>query len=213
MSKPRNFSPAFGQEGADLRQGEAVLLAMEQEIAALAGAEEIPMLRREVCGGLAPRQHHVLPELPDVVGAAAIAAFGDEIPCGDDMIARQLAIEADAHDSARPQDRNQHAPAGERVGEVVQHAASLDEVEGPADRAQLHDIGLRITQIRQSERAGLSLRIAEAGQAEIDRERIDADEPLGGLDRMLAGPAAGDQDLHALRLAEIGQVCKRQLAV
>ena len=186
---------------------------MEQEIAALAGAEEIPVPRRELRGRLAARHHHVLPESPDVVGAAAIAALGDESPCGDDMAARQLAVEADAHDPARAQDRDQHPPAGERVGEMVQHAAGLDQIEGPADGAQLHDVGLRIAQIRQSERARLALRIAQAGQAEIDRERVDADEPLGGLDRVLAGPAAGDQDLHALRLAEVGQVRQRQLAV
>ena len=47
------------------------------------------------------------------------------------------------------------------------------EVEGAAERAQLHDVGLRIAQIRQAERARLALRIAQAGQAEIDRERVD----------------------------------------
>jgi hypothetical protein len=107
------------------------------------------------------------------------------------VAARKLAVEAHAHESTRPQDRDQHPPAFERIGEMVQHAASLDEIEGLADRPQLQNIGLRISQTGQSQRARLSLRIAEAGQAEIDRKRIDAAEPLGGFDRVLTGPTAG----------------------
>src|SRR5580704_17275633 len=95
---------------------------------------------------------------------------------------------------------------------MVQYAAGLDHVEGPADRAQLQNVGLRIMEIAQSKRARLSLRIAEAGQAEIDREDVGANEPLCGLDRVLTGTAAGDQDFEAVDLAEGAKARERQLA-
>jgi hypothetical protein len=44
-------------------------------------------------------------------------------------------------------------PGRQRVGEMVQHAAGLDDVEGAPDRFQLQDVGLRVRDIVHAERA------------------------------------------------------------
>ena len=49
----------------------------------------------------------------------------------------------------------------------------------------------------QTELAGLALCITQARQAEIDRQHLDALVAARGADRMLAGAAAGDQNLDA----------------
>ena len=59
---------------------------------------------------------------------------------------------------------------------MMQHAGRLDDVEGPADGAELEDIGLRIFDIGHAQFAGLAQRIGEAGQAEIDRQHAGAGE-------------------------------------
>ena len=75
------------------------------------------------------------------------------------------------------------------------------EVEAAPERAEREDVGLAIFDVGAPERARLALGIGEAGEAQIDREHAGAGEPLRGLDRMLAGAAAGDQDVDS-RLAE-----------
>ena len=70
-------------------------------------------------------------------------------------------------------------------------------IEARVERAEIEDVGLRIFDIAQTRLAGLACRIGEAGPAEIDRQHTRAGEALRGLDRMLAGAAAGDQHIEA----------------
>ena len=79
---------------------------------------------------------------------------------------------------------------------MVQHAARLDDVEGPADRAELEDVGLRIFEIGHAQFAGLAQRVGKAGQAEIDRQRARTGKARRGLDRVLPGAAARNQDIE-----------------
>ena len=69
---------------------------------------------------------------------------------------RAFAVKSDAHLSVRPQQRQQHAPAGPRIGEVMQHAVRLDQIEGAADAPERHDVRLRIGDVRQAELARLA---------------------------------------------------------
>src|SRR5829696_973317 len=84
----------------------------------------------------------------------------------------------------------------------MQHAARLDQIEAAADRTELKNVGLRIFDIVQSERARLTHRIAEARQAEIHREHLGASETPAAFDSVLAGAAARDQHVQALARAE-----------
>src|SRR5437588_5420504 len=45
-----------------------------------------------------------------------------------------------------------------RIGEMMEHAARLDDVEPPVEAAELEDVGLRVVD-GQPERAGLAHRI------------------------------------------------------
>src|SRR5215831_919083 len=94
-------------ERLDVRNREPAFLDMKQQIPALAGAEEIAGLGNAV----ERRVEQVLPRAADVLRGRAIALRGDEIAGGNDSTACQLAVEAHAHEAARPQQRQQGAPA------------------------------------------------------------------------------------------------------
>src|SRR5215510_2949599 len=79
----------------------------------------------------------------------------------------------------------------------MKHAADLDHVEASPQRADFEDIGLRIFDIGETERARLADRVTKAGAAEIDREHARARKALRRLDRVLAGAAAGDANVEA----------------
>ena len=78
---------------------------------------------------------------------------------------------------------------------MVEHADALDEVEAAVDRSELENVGLRVFEIGHAKFAGLARRIGEARQAEVDGQHARAGETLRGFDRVLAGAAAGDQDI------------------
>ena len=55
---------------------------------------------------------------------------------------------------------------------MVEHACRCDVVESPAERTEVEDIGLTILDSHQPEFARLSLRMNEAGAAQIDRKQF-----------------------------------------
>ena len=121
-----------------------MFLHVEQKIAAIADAEKVRHLRehpQRMAGG---QGHDVLPELADIVRAATIAALGNIAMRGDDVVARELAIEREAHEAARTQQRTQDAPAGQRIAEMMQHAAAIDHVETAAERAETQNVGVPV---------------------------------------------------------------------
>src|SRR5262245_53262277 len=180
-----------------------MLLHVEQKVAAPADAEEIDRF-----GDL--RQPPVaidesLPAAPDVFRSRLIAALGNEGSRLDHLPARDLAVEPKRHEASRPQQREQRTPSGERLCEMVQHARGFDDIECASERAELENIGLAVADVAPSERARLALGTGETRAAQIHGQHIGAGEPLCGLDRMLARPAACDQEID-LRLAEISEV-------
>src|SRR5262249_596736 len=176
------------EERLYLRDRQLMLLHVEQEIAALAGGEEVGIFRdvpqrRALC-----KAQQLLPAPPDVC-APAIAVTGYESGGGRGAGAGERAVEPDMHESARPQQRKQHLPALRPVAHMMQDAAGLDQIEPACKRPDLEDIGLRILDVANAKRAGLAQREAEAGAAEVDGEYPRARKPLRGLDRVLAGAA------------------------
>src|SRR5581483_1952244 len=103
----------------------------------------------------------------------------DQFARADHAAAAELAIEADTHQPMRPQDIDEHPPAGQRIGQMVQHPHAVDDVELPAKTAQLEDVSLTVADVADAELARLALRIGEAGQAEVDREQLRAGELRG----------------------------------
>src|SRR6185312_8360844 len=85
---------------SDSRQREAVLLHMEQQVAAFGGHVEVAAQRepRERIVALAEQR---LPAAAYVVARRTIAALRDERSRGDDVGARALAVETDQHVPAR----------------------------------------------------------------------------------------------------------------
>src|SRR6478609_8174330 len=85
---------------------------------------------------------------------------------------------------------------------MMQHAPRLDQVEALLERAEPHDVGLRIRDVLESKRARLRHRVGEARAAEIDREHPRTLELLRGQDRVLAGAATRDENVEAAGFAE-----------
>src|SRR5262249_2664797 len=122
------------QEGLDLRNGQPVLLDMEAQVAAAAHVVEIRRLPEPAEIGALAFGNKLLTEAADVLGARSIAALGNQAAHVDDMLAAKRAVEAEIHEAARPQQIDEHAPAGERIVEVMQHAAGLDDIERLPER-------------------------------------------------------------------------------
>ena len=90
----------------------------------------------------------------------------------------------------------QCAPAFERVGHVMQHAAGVDHIEAAPDRAELEDVGLRVFDALGECRRRLALGVTKTAQAEIDRQHAGARIFLRGPGGVPAGAAAGDQNIE-----------------
>ena len=69
-------------------------------------------------------------------GFAGIAARRDELAHGRDIPPAERAVEPEPHHPAGPQQGQQHAPARERIGEVMQPAARIDHVERAPEVAE-----------------------------------------------------------------------------
>src|SRR5262245_30148489 len=135
------------QEGLDLRDGQPVLLDMEAQVAAAAHVVEIRRLPEPADIGALAFGNKLLTEAADVHGARSIAAFGNQATHVDDVFAAKRAVEPEIHEAARPQQVDEHAPARERIIEMVQHATGLDDIERLPQSAELEDIGLRIVDV------------------------------------------------------------------
>src|SRR5262249_32282347 len=104
----------------------------------------------------------------------AISFAGDECASGNNVPPRELAVEREKQEPTRLQQRDEHVSSGIRIGQVVQHAGRLDDVEAAIERPELANIGLRIFDIVKAERERLPFRISEAGETEIDRKDAGA---------------------------------------
>src|SRR5262249_29348326 len=109
--KTDELQAVLADEGLDLRNRQPALLDMKQQVAALAGAEEIVGFGNAV----ERRVEQVLPAAADVVRGGAVALLENEGAGGHDVTACELAVEAHMHEAARPQQPQQDAPACYRI--------------------------------------------------------------------------------------------------
>src|SRR5262249_13553895 len=137
-----------------------MLLNMEQQIAACTGGEKVLYLHDT---SELRNTRQLLSSSPDIVWRCAKSALVDHVSRGHDVAARKLAVEAHAHEAVRPQQREQDAPAGRGVREMMQHTHRLDHVKGPADRVEFVDVCLTIFDVFQAKLVCFSLSVGEAG--------------------------------------------------
>jgi len=94
---------SFAQESRDLRDRELMLLSVEQEVAAFAGREEVRIFRDVLQRLAVIAGENLLATVPDVIGAAAVAALGDKAAREADVGPRDGAVETNMHEAARLQ--------------------------------------------------------------------------------------------------------------
>src|SRR5262249_10212549 len=166
---------------------------MEQQVAALAGAEEIAEL-----GDAAERRvQQLLPAAADVVRGRAIALRENEGAGGNDLSACEVAVEGHTHKAAPPQQRPHGAPSRHPNPEVMQYPANIDQIECSLDRPDLENIGLGVRDSLRQRRERLPLRVAKTGEAEIDGQHPRVPVLARHLDWMPASAAAGDENVDA----------------
>src|SRR5438874_12245465 len=106
-------------ETGDLRQGHALLLNMEKQIAAAADTKEILRFQDRGVRTRIVALDQFLTKAADAFSAAAKPSLRDARPRRQDRTPRHLAIEAQQHETARPQQRQQRAPADPGIGKVM----------------------------------------------------------------------------------------------
>ncbi len=191
---PENCAPFSARKALISRKPTPMFLNMEQKIAALVDREKIGPLRngfqhRIVAGD------DVLPAEPDAVRRGVIAACSDQRACCDDILARQFAVKPHLHDAARAQPRQQQSPACHGIREVMQHAGRIDEIKRLAHRTKLRDVGVRELDVGDAKLLRHALGVAEAREAQIDRENARLRRLLCQLDGGKTGTAAGNQHI------------------
>src|ERR1035438_4594084 len=111
-----------------------MFLDVEDQVAAFVGGEEIAERARRLQQRTVFRRQNLLATAADVLRDRPVAALGDQRARGDDVLPRQFAVEAYLHHAARPQQRQQRAPALPRIAKMVQHDRYVDEIKAAADR-------------------------------------------------------------------------------
>ena len=99
----------FVQQCVDLRQCEAVLHDVEQEVAAAAGAIEVAQGGQAFLQAAIAGAQNFMPARPDSGRRRRIAAFGDVCAGGYDGAAGDLAVKRNFEDAVRMQERGEHA--------------------------------------------------------------------------------------------------------
>src|SRR6185437_16697779 len=108
-------------------------------------------------------RHDLLAAAPDVVRVGTIAALGYQGARFHDILPGHFAVETDLHDAGRAQQREQDFPSRPGVGEVMQHARCLDDIEVAPERAHFHDVSLREFDIGDAESLRHALGVADTG--------------------------------------------------
>src|ERR1700677_2686559 len=121
-----------------------MLLHVEKQIAAFAGGIEVRAIGQPLQIKTFVLGCQILPKSSNIIGCACIASCGNEFTRLDYVATCDFAIEAQTHESSRPQKRQQHSPSHERVGQMVQHSTRFDDVESAHEVAELENIGLCI---------------------------------------------------------------------
>ena len=119
---------------------------MEQKIPAFAQAEEVSCVGDLCHLGIAVRSHRndVLPTSANALRGRGIALLGNQGPPENDVLARDLTIEADLHEPSWTQKVHQDPPAGQWIAKMVKDATTFNEIKLPSNITQLHDVALGV---------------------------------------------------------------------
>ena len=101
-----------------------MLLDMEQKIPTIAQVKEVLTVADFCHLGIAVRSQSddVLSASANVLRGCRIALLGNHGSSKNDMLARDLAIEADFHDPSRAQKIDQDLPTGQWIAKMVKDA-------------------------------------------------------------------------------------------
>src|SRR5689334_6795314 len=94
---------------------------MEKKVATSTSRIEIWRCHQVLRETLLPKVR-ILTKEPNIFYRWAIAARRDEFSSSHNRSPRNFAVEADVHNTARTQQRQQRAPSGQRVCKVMQHS-------------------------------------------------------------------------------------------
>ena len=195
--------PQLVERGGDARQGEVLLLHVEEHVAAAARVGEVPQ-DGAGAGGMVLRQpRDVGPRRADARRRRRHAQAAHLGLRHRDAPARRLAVQTHQHDAAGAQQPQQAAPAGQRVLKVMQHARAHDGVELPLPAVQPEQV--RVVQLDLDAHAlGHLLRVRQAGAREVEPRDGRGTPGAGGAQQIATGAAAGHQKARALQ--EAGRV-------
>src|SRR6266536_1831025 len=93
---------------------------------------------------------------------------------------------------------------------MMQHADRDDRVERSTDRAEIHEIGLRVFHVREAKLARLPFCVAEARQTQVYSKDARVGELLGRADRFAAGATSGNQEIDRASFGERMRRRKRE---
>src|ERR1700680_273584 len=79
---------------------------------------------------------------------------------------------------------------------MMQHPAGVDDVERARDVTELENVGLCILNVRDAQLLRLALAIADAAQAQVNRQYAGTAESRGHEDRRAARTAPGNKHLR-----------------
>ena len=89
---------------------------------------------------------------------------------------------------------------------MVQHAAALDQIEAPLERAQREDVGLAELDVVEAPRLHATPRGGEAAPRQVDGQHLGAGVARRGGQRLLSGAAPGHEHARLRERREAGDV-------
>src|SRR5262245_54523487 len=184
------------EEYSDFRNAESMLHDIKQQIATSAHAVKVPERFDELPTRVVDIPHDFLTEFPNVAWRGSIAALCRERASLHNTLPRRLAVKANAHLAVGLQQREQHAPSGRRLREVMQYADGLDAIEGAPNGCQFQNVRLRIFDIVQTKVTSAPSGVSQADPADVDRKYPRVGKNPGHPYCVLSGAATRDQNLQ-----------------
>jgi len=86
---------------------------------------------------------------------------------------------------------------------MMQHAAAIDDVETAAERAEPQNVGLPVFDVAEPGLVRLAPGVGQTRHTEVDRENARAGRAPRKIDQLLAGPAAGNQNIDGAAAAVV----------
>src|SRR6266404_490719 len=138
-----------------------MLLHVEKQVATFASRIEVWDLAQPLQLNARAVGGQIAAESTDVIGCACVAMRSNEFTRLDYVPSRKLAVEAQPHESSRPQSRQQGSPSDKGVGHMMQDSNRFDHVKRARDLTELENVSLCILNVRDSKLPRFSFGIAD----------------------------------------------------